>query len=106
MRLGHGGTLAMSHGKSAFYVDRAGGSRGSQCGLRAAGGAPRGFRREFCMSVKGKAGRECWCLAPRPDSRSLGYIDGRRSSVWAQLNCMFEGQFAAAVKAGRLDLPV
>lgn len=38
----------MSRGKSAFYVDRAGGSRGSQRDLRAPEAAPRGFRREFC----------------------------------------------------------
>ena len=60
---------------------------------------PRGLRREFCLSVKGMTGRECWYLAPRPDSRSLRYIDGRRSSVWAQLNCMFEGQFHRLIPA-------
>jgi hypothetical protein len=37
-------------------------SRGSQRGLRVGGGGSRGFRREFCMAVKGMAGRECWCL--------------------------------------------
>lgn len=91
MWLGHGRTLVVSRGSRLSMSIGQVAPRGSQRGLRAAGGGPRGFRREFCTSVKGMACRECWCLAPRPDSRSLRYIDGRRSSVWAQLNCMFEG---------------
>ena len=83
----------MSRGKSAFYVDRAGGSRGSQRDLRTAGGGPRGFRREFCLSVKGMAVGNAGAWRRDLTADPYAILTAAVALYGLSLNCMFEGRF-------------